>query len=100
MKYERTEDKQNVTIKLYGDIDLYNAPELKAAIAPEQGRCLILDCSMLDYIDSTGLGVLVSTLKSSKDHGGAIRITGLKPHLYRLFELTALDKIFEIEVAK
>ncbi len=94
--YSRSVDGDVTTVKLNGDIDLYNAEEFREAISGVEGR-LLLDCSELNYIDSTGLGVLVSVFKANNS---GMTIVGLKPHLYRIFELTGLTSVFDIEVAK
>lgn len=87
-------------IVLHGDIDLYNVTELKEQLQNCQAENILIDAADLQYIDSTGLGVLVSSLNKLKEKNGSIRITGLKPHIYKIFALTSLDKIFDIEVAE
>ena len=90
--YQKLIDKGITTVLLEGDIDLYNADEFKKDISGLEGN-VVLNCEALNYIDSTGLGVL------SKD-SGRLSIVGLKPHLFRIFELTGLTNAFHIEVAK
>ena len=83
-------------VRLSGDVDMYNSDELKAGLSGLEGVDVTLDCSELTYIDSTGLGILVSMLNSP---GRRVLVRGLKPHIYKIFKLTALDGIFDIEVA-
>ena len=101
---ERFDEDQNVWyITLDGEIDIYNAPELKDKIhklIEQQQGDLILNCEGLSYIDSTGLGVLISSLKKIKKYGGDMRIVGIRPYIYKIFTITGLDKIFSIEVSK
>ncbi len=88
-------------VHLYGEVDIYNADSLKTelhALIDERKADIVLDCASLKYIDSTGLGVLVSALKKVKEAERQIRIIGLKPHIAKIFTLTGLDKIFNIEV--
>jgi len=88
-------------VYLDGEIDIYNAPELKEklnGILEKQQGNIILHCEDLKYIDSTGLGVLISVLKHVKEYSGDIKIKGLKPYIYKIFTITGLDKIFSIEV--
>lgn len=85
---------------LEGEVDVYNAPDLKMwmhSMLEEDDWSISLDCSGLTYIDSTGLGVLISVLKRVKRNGGTFYLSGLKPYIYRIFTVTGLDKIFEIE---
>lgn len=56
----------------------------------------IFDFSKCDFIDSTGLGALVSIYKKCVEKGGNIKLKSLKPEVEKLFKLTRLDKVFEI----
>lgn len=87
-------------LDLSGEIDIYNAEDLKqdlqAMVSDKKGDVAI-DCKKLKYIDSTGLGVLVAALKMVKEVGGSVRLFNLKPHIAKIFYLTGLTKIMEIE---
>lgn len=88
-------------VNLSGEIDIYNAPQLKEQLLKlleEQKGNMLIDCKDLKYIDSTGLGVLISVLKRVKDENGDITISNLKPYIQKIFTITGLDKIFSIEV--
>ncbi len=87
-------------IILSGDIDLYNVNTLKDQLSACTAKDILIDATDLQYIDSTGLGVLVSSLKKVQENDGKIKIVGLKKHIYKIFALTSLDKIFDIEVAE
>lgn len=91
-------DKNSWDIKLFGDVDLYNLDELKDGLSHLEGADVTIKCDHLKYIDSSGLGVLVALLKKNRSQGHRVSIKGLKPHLYKLFELTGLNAIFDIEV--
>lgn len=54
------------------------------------------DFSDCDFIDSTGLGALVSIYKKCAEKSGSIKLKALKPEVEKLFKLTRLDKVFEI----
>lgn len=91
VRWELTVDK---------DMDLYAVPELKQAVLDciAARPCdVFLDATAMGYIDSTGLGVLVSALNRVREYGGAIIIRGLKPHIRRIFHLTGLDGAFTLE---
>jgi len=99
--YNREEKCWNV--KICGEIDIYNAAQLKEELTDavsETMSNMVIDCYNLTYIDSTGLGVLISVLKKLKEQGYGIKIMNLKPHIYKIFELTDLQRLFEIEVSK
>ena len=95
------EQENSWYITLSGEIDIYNAPELKTSLLNllDQNKGDIkIDCKDLKYIDSTGLGVLISALRKVKDYNGEIIIKNLKPYIYKIFSITGLDKVFAIEV--
>ena len=76
--YDEARDKWEVN--LYGEVDIYNADGLKSqlhALIEERQADIILDCTNLKYIDSTGLGVLVSALKKVREAGKQIKIINL-----------------------
>ncbi len=88
-------------VRLYGEVDIYNSESLKSelhALVDDKKADIVLDCTSLKYIDSTGLGVLVSALKKVKEARKQISIINLKPYIAKIFTLTGLDKIFLIEV--
>lgn len=88
-------------ISLSGEIDIYNAPELKESLLKliDQNKGDInVECSELKYIDSTGLGVLISALRRVKEYDGNITIRNLKPYINKIFVITGLDKVFSITV--
>lgn len=89
-----------LTVKVDGDLDVNTVRELKTVLEENlTGEPnIVLDCEKLNYIDSTGLGVLVSVLKKVQKYGGAIKIINLKSYLAKIFDVTGLTKIFEIEV--
>lgn len=96
------EKKSRWDVRLYGEVDIYNADSLKSqlhALADQKKADIVLDCTNLKYIDSTGLGVLVSALKRVREADKNIRIINLQPYIAKIFTLTGLDKVFSIEVS-
>jgi len=86
-------------IDLDSQLTVGNRQELKAVAqqALDDGaRKLLLDCVQTGYIDSSGLGALVTIARRVREAGGAIRLAGLNEDLRSLFELTKLDTLFEI----
>ena len=95
-------EKEDVwDIGLSGEIDIYNADELKEEInrlISEKETSIVFNCDELNYIDSTGLGVLAAAANKIKDYDGKVRIINLKPHIGKIFYLTGLTRIMDIEV--
>lgn len=86
-------------IQVDGQLTVGNRQDLKAAVqqAVDGGaRKLLLDCAATSYIDSSGLGALVTISKRVREVGGLIRLAGLNDDLRSLFELTKLDTLFTI----
>ncbi len=82
------------------DMDLFTVPELKQTVLDciDARKCdVFLDATGMGYIDSTGIGVLVSALNRVREYGGTLTIKGLKPHIRRIFHLTGLDGAFVME---
>src|ERR687889_1755532 len=100
MGFSQTKDSSGVLfVKLDGHIIVANRHELKDLIqaALEKGeRRLLIDFSRTGYIDSSGLGALVSISKRVRESGGELRLSGLNDDLRSLFELTKLDTLFAI----
>ena len=59
-------------------------------------KTFVIDFANTGYIDSSGLGVLVSLSKKIREQGGELRLAGLNEDLRTLFELTKLDTLFKI----
>ena len=88
-----------VVITVDGQLVVGNRHELKKQIldALEAGdKKFLVDFSNTGYIDSSGLGVLVSLSKKISEAEGSLKLAGLNEDLRTLFELTKLDTIFHI----
>lgn len=100
MKVEKRYEEGNWHVALSGDVDILEVDALRREIAEIGGADVEIDCADMTYIDSMGIGVLVSLLKRVKDGGHVVRLKGLKPHIQKIFVLTDLDKLFLIEGAE
>jgi len=88
-----------LVVEVEGQLIVGNRQELKATIqaALDNGeRKLLVDFAKTGYIDSSGLGALVSISKKVREEGGELRLSGLNEDLRSLFELTKLDTLFAI----
>ncbi|SFM30041.1 anti-sigma B factor antagonist [Gracilibacillus orientalis] len=87
-------------LKLAGEIDAYTAPKMKEALLPltkHEGTTIVVDLERVNYMDSTGLGVFISALKSTKEYNSDLRLVALQDRVRRLFDITGLDSIINID---
>ena len=100
MGFSQTKGRGGVTVvEVDGQLIVGNRHELKDMIqaALDRGeRKLLVDFSRTGYIDSSGLGALVSISKRIREATGELRLAGLNDDLRSLFELTKLDTLFTI----
>lgn len=86
-------------VEIEGQLIVGNRQDLKQKVLDEVekgARKVLIDFSRTGYIDSSGLGVLVSLAKRIRDSGGELRLASLHDELQTLFELTKLDTLFQI----
>lgn len=86
-----------------GDLDIYNSKEFKNEVIEnfnKENKDILIDGKDLDYLDSTGLGALISVLKTVKDTDYKIYLENIKPNIRKLFYITELDKLFVIRGEK
>jgi len=86
-------------VEVEGQLIVGNRQELKQKVLDEleKGtRKVLVDFARTGYIDSSGLGVLVSLAKKIREMGGDLRLANLNDDLQTLFELTKLDTLFQI----
>ena len=92
------ENSANV-IALRGEIDVYTAPLLRQKIVDlvDQGALnIVIDMEKVDFLDSTGLGVLVEGLKRVKTRGGNLTLVITQDKILKIFDITGLNKAFPI----
>jgi len=80
-------------------LDAHNSGELKDRILKlfeEGGRNLIVDLRNVQFIDSSGLGALLSGHKNAMHRSASFVLAGLQPRVRSMFELTRLQRVFEI----
>ncbi|MBN2042060.1 MAG: STAS domain-containing protein [Spirochaetes bacterium] len=88
-----------VILVIIGEIDLYNAPEIKDIInklIEERIYNVIIDLEKVSYIDSSGIGALISSLSNLKKYQGGLKIINVYASVKKVFELTKLTSFFEI----
>ncbi|OPJ55465.1 STAS domain-containing protein [Alkalithermobacter paradoxus] len=87
-------------VSLIGEVDIYTSSEFKSSLIEmiqDKQVDIRIDASSLDYIDSTGLGILIGILKRLKEEEKDIYIISPKKNIEKLLSITGLDKIFRLE---
>ena len=94
----RTEGDRTI-VEVGGEIDVYTAPRLREQLVDlvADGKYhLVVDMERVDFLDSTGLGVLVGGLKRVKSNDGELKLVITQDRIMKIFEITGLSKVFPI----
>jgi len=87
-------------VAVSGEVDVYTAPRLRDCLYDLIGdgkMQLVIDFGDMDFIDSTGLGVLVGALKRLRQAGGDLALRSPSRATYKILEITGLTKVFTVE---
>ncbi len=99
LKIDVEEKEEAVILKLDGEVDVYTAPKLKSRLIDlvDQSKFkIIVNLENIDFMDSSGLGVLVGGLKRVRSHDGAIALVCTQENILKIFRITGLVKVFPI----
>ena len=83
-------------VQVKGEVDVYTAPELDAELtrlADAQVFDIVVDLSRVDFLDSTGLGVLVKALKRVRELDGRLAVVAREERIRKVFRITGLDSV-------
>ena len=100
MSFRATKQGGVVVIAVEGQLVAGNRQQLREAVVSEieRGtRSFVIDFAEAGYVDSAGLGALVSLSKKIRESSGSLRLTNLNEDLRTLFELTRLDTLFALD---
>ncbi len=93
----KTFEKEGVLVfQVDGEINISTSPELKKKFENQFSKKVVVDLLKVAYIDSSGLATLVEVLKKTKTQGGSLGLSGLSDKVKSLFEITKLDKLFQV----
>ena len=99
MKVTIQEQDGNMVAILVGSLDTAAAADTEKAMQPlheVEGMDIILDCTELDYISSTGLRIFLGVLKNAKAKGRRVFIKGINDKVRTIFTITGFSNIFEV----
>ena len=94
-----TEHDGIAVLAVQGEVDVYTAPRLREKLVElvTQGKHrIVVDLEAVEFLDSTGLGVLVGGLKRVRSHDGDLSLVCTQHRILKVFEITGLTKVFAI----
>jgi anti-sigma B factor antagonist len=98
LKIEKKNDVMVINVK-EERLDAHNSGDLKSEMQKlftEGNKNILVDLKDVRFIDSSGLGALVSGFKNAISHQGNLKLSSLQPQVKSMFELTRLHRVFEI----
>jgi len=93
---------ETAVVTVTGELDLYTAPRFRESMAPVLLSAppeVVMDLSGVEFIDSSGIGVMVGALKRLRAHDGRLTLTGVSTTTRRALELVGLTRFMQIEPA-
>ena len=96
------QEGSRTVISVTGEIDVYTAPNLRERLnelVADGHYDLVVDMAGVDFLDSTGLGVLVGGLKRVRAHEGSLRLVCTQERILKIFRITGLTKVFPIHTS-
>ncbi len=90
-------DGDRIIVRLAGELDHYCAQsvrrDLDKMISDHSIRWLILDFTTLQFMDSSGIGVILGRYRQMRDRGGQVGVIHMNPHIQRIFRMSGLDRV-------
>ena len=94
---------KTVVLAIHGDADVRAAGELKdrlGEVIEDSPRAVVLDLTGATFLDSMTLGVFLTAMKRLRASGGRFRVVAPRAEIRRIFEMTLLDRVFELDVTR
>lgn len=101
--HTRRLDARMAIVDFQGELDISTSPKAKEAmlsLLADGCSRLIVNLRLTEFIDSTGLGALVSVMRHAREQEGGVRLVGLSGRVRRLFEITRLTYAFPIDLTE
>ncbi len=96
MNYTLIEDETRIILTLQGDLDMPNIKSFKEStfdITKNTNKDLMLDFTHVSYIDSSGIGILLTLHKLQKSKGKSFKIINCSEHISKIFSLSSLSEV-------
>ncbi|HEX9653584.1 MAG TPA: STAS domain-containing protein [bacterium] len=96
----RVDDRDSVKIvEVEGEVDLYSSPQLRKILldlTKKEQKAILVELSKVKYMDSSGIATLVEALQQTSKYSGKLKLANLRDAVRDVFELSRLDKVFDI----
>ncbi len=93
-------ERRTVVVKIQSDLDHHLAVQIRRAvdakIKSSNAINIIFDFNMVDFMDSSGIGMLMGRYKMTSILGGKVVVFGVKKHIKRIIDMSGIDKIINI----
>ena len=99
MKIEVTKENNIVIVAVEGEIDVETSPQLRERfdkLLAEGEHNFVIDMGGVDFIDSSGLAAFVRLFKRVRVGEGDVKLCCIRPEILKIFELTRLNRVFDI----
>lgn len=96
---EHRSEGDRTILDVGGEVDVYTAPKLREKLVELVGdghHHLVIDMTKVEFLDSTGLGVLVGGLKRVRANEGSLALVCDQERILKIFRITGLTKVFPI----
>ena len=100
MKTTFKEENKDLVMFFEGRLDTAAAPQVERDVQVLNecdGHDIVLDCTALEYISSSGLRIFLAILKNAKPKGSHVYIRGLNDDLKQVFAMTGFTNLFEFK---
>ncbi len=99
MDITTSDSSAGTVVAVTGELDVFTAPALEQELQRciESGKAdIVVDLSGVDFLDSTGLGVMVKALKWAREAGGGLRVVATEERITKVFTITGLDEVMQL----
>ncbi|MEO5679789.1 MAG: STAS domain-containing protein [Acidimicrobiales bacterium] len=89
----------HVVVAVSGEVDIATAPKLReklVELASQGAQQVVVDLEAVEFLDSTGLGVLIGGMKRLRGLEGDLTLVCTQPRILKVFEITGLNRAFSI----
>jgi len=99
LKYEQKANSKTLYIQIEGEIDHHSAQNFREkidqAFTATDCRQMVFDLSAVNFMDSSGIGMIIGRYKNAKERGGGLAIVGMRPEIMRIYQISGLAKIID-----